>query len=60
MPGTIKLVRKFGPERKAKHSAYYFDGQDIKNTVERWRKMHKEKFENYYVHAIPQINVRRV
>lgn len=55
MPGTIKLIRKFGKEKKAVRSTYYFNSEDMAKTIRIWQRIYKEKFENYHVHATPTL-----
>jgi len=52
MPGLIKLVNRNG---WARQRAYYFNKDDIKRTIERWRIQYGYTFEHYFIHVLPNI-----
>jgi hypothetical protein len=56
MPGLIKLVGKGGGTMK---SGYYFRPSDITEYIERWRCLYGLKFENYFIHTIPNLKDQR-
>lgn len=53
MPGTLKLVGQKGGVLKSEH---YFRKSDINKIIEKWRDIYGMKFENYFIHAIPNLN----
>lgn len=59
MPGTIKLILKFGKETGPVRSAYYFNFDDMMITINIWRSIYKQRFEKYHVHAMPKLKDER-
>jgi len=55
MPGTIKLIRKFGKETRPVKSAYYFNSEDMTRTIDRWRNIYKHRFQDFHIHVKPSL-----
>ena len=55
MPGRVILVPKHTRETRARRYAYYKNSEDLKRTIDIWREIYKEKFEDFFIHAIPNL-----
>lgn len=54
MPGVVKLIQKSGRYQKSRYEAKYYNKMQMRSIIELWRSMLADKFENYFVHAIPR------